>query len=132
MVKLHFEKYSIIKSIFYVYIGIILLLVVLPINGKNDELNKVYLLQIRGDYFFHALMFLPWAFFGIKMSKQTFKWIISGVLFALGSEGIQYFLPYRAFNINDIVSNILGALLGFLVFRTAFWMKEKQVIKPLK
>jgi len=31
------------------------------VNNAN-ELNNITILQLRGDYFFHILMFLPWMF----------------------------------------------------------------------
>ena len=37
-------------------------------------------------------------------------------IFAGGVEGIQYLLSYRAFNINDMIGNIIGVVLGFIAF----------------
>ena len=34
------------------------------------------------------------------------------VFLAVGLEGVQYLLPYRAWNVNDAVGNILGFNLG--------------------
>jgi len=31
---------------------------------------------------------------------------------AVAAEGVQYFLPYRAFNVNDMISNVIGMMLG--------------------
>ncbi len=45
--------------IFYAYI---LALVALPLN-TSSEFNNITILQLRGNYFFHILMFLPWVFF---------------------------------------------------------------------
>ncbi|MDP3443856.1 MAG: hypothetical protein Q8T08_13435, partial [Ignavibacteria bacterium] len=54
----------------YIYILAITALVALPLNSVN-ELNDITILQLRGDYFFHILMFLSWAFFSgvFKMKK---------------------------------------------------------------
>lgn len=103
------------KLIFYFYFTFITLLVTLPINSAS-ELNNISIISFRGDYFFHALVFLPWMFFQpvCKMNKTV--WFITGVLFACGSEGLQYLLPYRAWNINDLLANALGVLLGFIIF----------------
>ena len=35
-----------------------------------------------------------------------------GILLALSAEGVQYFLTYRAFNVNDMISNSIGELVG--------------------
>jgi VanZ family protein len=42
---------------------------------------------------------------------KTLGWLIIGVLFAFAMEAVQYFLPYRAFNINDLLANGLGVVL---------------------
>ena len=44
---------------------------------------------------------------------KTLSLIIIGILFAIITEAIQLFLPYRTFNINDLISNTLGIILGF-------------------
>ena len=38
--------------------------------------------------------------------------ILLGILLALSAEGVQYFLPYRAFNVNDMISNLIGMGVG--------------------
>ena len=30
----------------------------------------------------------------------------------MAAEGVQYFLTYRAFNVNDMISNVIGMMLG--------------------
>ena len=39
----------------------------------------------------------------------------AGLLAAFATEGVQYFLTYRTYNINDLFSNFLGVLLGSFV-----------------
>ena len=38
--------------------------------------------------------------------------VVAGFLMAFATEGVQYFLTYRAYNINDQPVNFLGVLLG--------------------
>lgn len=101
------------------YLIIILLLVILPLN-TSSELNNITILQLRGDYFFHILMFLPWAFFRQATAFKILPWLMLGLLFAAGTEGLQYLLPWRAFNVNDLLANGLGVLLGFLIVSLFF------------
>jgi len=64
--------------------------------------------------------FIPWAFFRPAFGIKPSWWFLPGLLFAAGSEGVQYLLPYRAWNINDLVANSLGVVFGFgicMVFR---------------
>ncbi len=108
-----------LKSLSYnlilpVYVILIILLVILPLNSSS-ELNNITILQLRGDYFFHILMFLPWAFFSGVINMKKLYWVLIGLLFAAGSEGLQYLLPYRAFNINDLIANMLSISIGFLL-----------------
>jgi len=121
-------------------------LVTLPINGDiASELVDITILHFRGDYFFHALLFLPWAFFQfsetmilgnhseLKSYSRTdpersrgiylVLWIIIGLSFAVSSELIQFFLTYRAFNINDMFANTISVIFGLMI-----WLVFKKVI----
>ena len=40
--------------------------------------------------------------------------ILLGILLALSAGGVQYFLTYRAFNVNDMISNLIGLAGGGL------------------
>ena len=103
---------------FWIYFAAIILLITLPINasGSRLNLNNITVVRIRGDYFVHALVFIPWAFFMTSMRQPLWLWLLLGLLFATGTELLQYLLPYRRFNINDLISNSLGILLGLLIF----------------
>ncbi|NLX28060.1 MAG: VanZ family protein [Bacteroidales bacterium] len=94
------------------------MLIVLPINTPESKfyLNNIMIIKIRGDYFFHALTFIPWAFFMFTMNKRLWMWMLLGLLFSTWTEMLQYLLPYRRFNINDLISNALGILLGMVIF----------------
>lgn len=99
---------------FWIYFTAIILLIVLPINkpGSKLYLNDIMIVKIRGDYMAHALVFVPWAFFMKTMRQPLWRWLLLGLLFSTGTEMLQYLLPYRRFNINDLISNSLGILLG--------------------
>ncbi|HRW97764.1 MAG TPA: VanZ family protein, partial [Bacteroidales bacterium] len=51
----------------------------------------------------------------ILFSLQRIYWFIAGLLFASASEMVQYALFYRAFNINDMIANMIGIMTGFLL-----------------
>ena len=105
------KRFLSIPNLFIAYVSVIILLMSLPLN--SGELNNIFILRFRGDYFLHALLFLPWAFFGLMLQKRKGSWMLSGLLFAVCAEGIQYLLPYRAFNVNDVLANAIGVLAGF-------------------
>lgn len=107
---------------FWIYFVAIILLIVLPINrpGSKLYLNDIMIVKIRGDYFAHALIFIPWAFFMTSMRQPLCLWLILGLLFSTGTEMLQYLLPYRRFNINDLISNSLGIIIGMMVVQVMF------------
>ncbi|MCK9452748.1 MAG: VanZ family protein [Bacteroidales bacterium] len=100
------------QPVFWSYVIVLLLLVTLPLN-TTSELNNITILQLRGDYFFHILMFLPWMFFRKALRIKPLLWLLIGLLFASATEGLQYLIPWRAFNVNDVLANVMGIILGF-------------------
>ncbi len=104
-------KSNLTKKLFRVYLICVLLLAVLPINSAGG-LNNVTILKFRGDYFLHSLMLVPWMIFLLWIKSNWWLWLLSGLLFAAFIEGIQYVLPYRAYNVNDLVANIIGVGIG--------------------
>jgi VanZ family protein len=98
-----------------IYIIFILLCVILPINSKNSSINHTYIFELRFDYVFHLLLFAPWTFL-TPMKKKYWFWLLIGCLFAIFAEAIQYFLPYRSFNINDLIANIFGVIVGLFIY----------------
>ena len=119
------------KKLFWSYTVILVLLAILPINGGESVINHTYVIKIRLDYLIHFAIYLPWMFLLRMFTGYTFGnnlpatllLILVGLIFALSNEFVQYLLPYRAFNINDLLANGLGVLLGstvFLVKNTTF------------
>lgn len=115
---------SIPKFCLFAYIAIIFLVACLSLNGASRALNETYILEFRADYLIHAGLFL-FLMFLISRAYQvsyrtkfipTLRWTAIALFIAIVSEGVQYFLTYRAFNINDLVANILGVVLGTLFF----------------
>lgn len=125
-----FFRKDFIRKVTLVYTVAILLLVTLPINGDDQflgNLNDTYILRLRLDYLFHSLLFIPWVVLGaygweFHNRKKTSVWLayLGALLFSVLCEYVQLPLPYRTFNINDLVSNMLGVTLGFLISRFLF------------
>jgi glycopeptide antibiotics resistance protein len=80
----------------------------------------------------NVLLFVPWGFFAFialytieRPTMQTYLLtILLGFSFTLGIEAWQYFLPSRVADINDVIWNtsgtILGAILGHARLRVRF------------
>lgn len=114
------------------YVLLLFILAVLPINGKESAVNGTYVFQLRLDYLIHILLFLPWMIillFNLKDASVNFFlfrpliWLILGFVLVITTEGIQYFIPYRAFNARDLFSNSLGLIVGlglYALLKTKF------------
>ena len=109
------KEKPLLKNIFLVYVVFIMLLAIAPL-GNSGVLNKTTILSFRADHILHVLQFIPWAFFCIR-TKQNFPlWFFWGIFFAVVSEGVQYLLPYRSFNVSDMLANGIGVVSGFVIF----------------
>lgn len=116
-----------VKKTLISYSILIILLAVLPINKGESFLNDNYILNFRLDYLAHFAIFIPWIVIsrifccriGRRSARKILPWIGIGLALAILTEGVQYLLPYRAFNINDLAANILGVALGSLAFAFA-------------
>jgi VanZ family protein len=141
---LHHEKVR--KGLSLFYILIIVLISILPINNHNSSFNNTYVVTIRMDYLMHAILFYPFAWFiysaGLFRKKILYSRglvHISGIFLVLFSECIQYFFPWRTFNINDLLANFLGLIIGFIVkymvkrwIRPMIFSPKQTITKPKK
>ena len=107
-----------ITPLLTLYILVLLLLNVLPINGNDSVLNNNYLLHLRWDYLGH---FVAYGLLGVlgflfAKAKQINAWFTVFLLlsFAIGEEFLQKLISWRSFNINDLVANTLGVGLGVM------------------
>lgn len=113
---------GLLKKLTFAYTALLVLLAILPING-DSSLNNVYLLSFRLDYLVHFAVFIPWVILvwlatGVSFRSEPLKalgWIAAGIMLAVLTEAVQYLLTYRSFNINDLVANIIGIILGAVV-----------------
>jgi VanZ family protein len=128
------SKLLIFRYITYGYLLLLFLSTVLPLNPSSSPLNNHYTLHIRWDYLLHWMVYLPLpVLLGIFLSERSREqnkplqkarfWIVVAALSLLIStlfEFLQMVIPYRAFNINDLVANGVGVVIGLilmLIFR---------------
>lgn len=96
-------------------------------NKASETLNSTYSLNIRWDYLVHSILMLPSYFLvintiksrkkAIAPGKPTLIAIISTLILATSIELLHAVIPYRAFNINDILANLVGAFLAYILWR---------------
>lgn len=99
------------------YFVCLLMLMWLPLGSLGAPLNN-FVLGIRVDHLVHASVYIPCTFF--LMDKQRLSnrqvWMVS-ILIAMTTEFVQFILPYRGFDINDLFANFLGVTLGWILIR---------------
>lgn len=97
------------------YFFLLAVLMWAPLNGFDVPLNN-FVLGIRMDHLLHASIYLFCAFFlmDFKRLKSLGIWLLA-ITIGMLTESVQYLLPYRGFDINDMVANFFGATLGWLI-----------------
>jgi VanZ family protein len=124
-----------LRAIFWIYMFSLIVLALLPLNSTtSDALVDTFVINIRLDYLLHSILFIPWILLYLLTfwpAKITDKLIMAGtgLLMAFTTEGIQYFLSYRSYNINDLLSNFLGVLIGSFVLLTTLPHKIDSFLK---
>ena len=120
------------KYLFYTYLFVLVLLAILPINSTNSSLNNNYIFSIRLDYFAHSMVVIPYfllLFICLGEWKREISVLSVAFLFVSFLEVIQYFLPYRAYNINDMLANWLGILLSYMLFLLVKKMNKIEMLE---
>jgi hypothetical protein len=97
------------------YFGGLLFLMWAPLNDVGLPLNN-YIFGLRADHFLHASVYIPCSFFLFDLFPRR-KWLTWVVAWCIGitTECVQYLLPFRGFDINDMVANFFGVTLGWLI-----------------
>ena len=74
-----------------------------------------FMLGLRMDHLLHASVFIPCSLFIYDLYKR--KWVVWPTAVAIGvlTESVQALLPYRGFDINDMIANFLGVSLGWII-----------------
>ncbi len=102
----------------------LLLLIAIPLEGGSDGVNDTYVVGLRCDYLIHAVIYLPWML--LCSEKFTLLWFVVGVAMAAVLEFLQMMLPYRSFNINDLIAGVLGVSLSLPL---ALLLRKLEIIK---
>lgn len=105
------------------YFGLLAILMWAPLNGLGVPLDN-YIFGLRADHLLHASVFLPCALLLKDLSKNRGLVWLAAVGIGLLSESVQYLLPWRGFDINDLVANALGITLGWLAL---FLVRHRQI-----
>ncbi|MCM3574045.1 VanZ family protein [Mesobacillus subterraneus] len=131
-------KYVVLNTLFVLSVFGILLVTMLPQYGIRPRVINIvpfagmYNLIIHSvdisvpirNLGLNALLFVPFGLFlsmkkSYLQSKTIFKIVVvSGLLLSVSIESIQYTLPLgRSADIDDVILNTIGALLGFISWK---------------
>jgi VanZ family protein len=108
--------------------GIFILIATL-LPGKSIPSVSLF----RFDKLIHAFIFGIFAalcFYGLIRYKETLslkEWIWVGiftVLWSIGIEGIQSFIPDRSADIYDVIANTIGVMISQVMFHIYFFRKQ--------
>lgn len=97
-----------------------------PLNGIGIPLNN-FVFGLRLDHLLHASVFLLCPFFLLDSLNKR-RWLILIVAWMVGicTESVQYLLPWRGFDINDLAANFIGCFLGWLMLAPYFRRSQKK------
>lgn len=96
------------------YFAFLAFLMWAPLNGIGIPLDN-YILGLRLDHLLHASIFIPCTLFLMDViGKRWLVWL-AAVSIGLFTEGVQWLLPFRGFDVNDLIANALGVTLGWMI-----------------
>lgn len=125
---------SLVKSLFFVYIIVILSIMIFTINTENIK-TPDFIFGIGIDKIVHFIVFLPypflfWLTFNKRFSRhgKFFLYVFipfTGLLFAIITELLQSLNPSRDFDIFDILANILSVIFASLVLNVIHFINDR-------
>ena len=100
------------------YFVLLAILMWAPLNGLAAQFPN-YVLGLRFDHVVHASVFIFSALFLVDLVRPKRGWKLWLLLLSMATgvvtECVQYLLPYRGYDINDLVANFLGSFIGWLI-----------------
>lgn len=108
-----------------VYFLLLAVLMWAPLNGLGVPLDN-YIFGLRADHLLHASVYLLCPAMLVDLLRHR-RWriLLTAIGIGLLTEGVQYLLPYRGFDINDLAANTFGNLLGWLAILPYLRKKHK-------
>jgi len=125
---------SLTKSLFFVYVIVILSIMIFTIN--TERINAPDLIfGIEIDKVVHFIVFLPypfllWLAFNKRFIKHRNLFVcllipLSGLLFAIATELLQSLNPTRDFDVFDILANILSIIFASSVLNVIHFINGR-------
>ena len=125
------------RFVFFFGYTTVLITALIPMSGGLSKISLgPELIQIRLDHFLHfSVYFLICIYFllGVRLELHLFKvhsiskFAFLVLFLAIGSELLQIWVPSRAFNIFDMISNILGFFVGLWIIKVKNRQKKSTI-----
>lgn len=93
----------------------------MPFSSIKELLNHFYFMVPLKNILGNIILFIPLGFILVlkfKKINDLLTVILVGLLSSTTIEIIQLLLPNRAFDVDDIILNVLGIIVGFLIFKS--------------
>ena len=118
---------SVVEMIFWVYVAVMVVITFLSREGGSTKgidlsIGSSLGINARNDAYAveNILLFLPYGFlWGLMRRRKKGLWnaLAVGFLTSLGIEFLQLFSGRGVFQSDDMITNTLGALLGYILYR---------------
>lgn len=103
---LFYEKLG--RTLYFTYLIIILISAIIPPSNIPSSIDDKI---VHAVGFMGVALLYAWAY----KKEKWWKNIIYGLAFGIFIEIIQYFIPYRSFELFDIIADGVGLILGVLL-----------------
>ncbi|MBD3193501.1 MAG: hypothetical protein GF317_00485 [Candidatus Lokiarchaeota archaeon] len=119
VISLNYDKIEILKTIPAIAYGILIIILSSLSHSHPVDTSKIF--DIDFNMILHIIEYALFSFllfFSFNSKYQNRYLFIFLVLFAISDEIHQYFVLNRFFDLLDIILDIIGGLLGYLIFHS--------------
>jgi glycopeptide antibiotics resistance protein len=111
------------KQLFWLYVILVLTIHLVPVSDYLAP-DEFFYISMRPDQVIHFFLFAPfcflvWLWKRINVYEQPLECLsilFLAIIFSFSLEVLHIVLPYRSFEIGDLVANVIGAVAGWIAF----------------
>lgn len=113
----------------FIYLELIIFLTVLGRRSKSGYgIEIIPYWSVSSEKIMNILVFIPVGFLFSGFNEKTA--VLRGFLFSLSIELLQLILRKGTFEMMDLITNTIGAVIGYLLYKAYYMIRKKQT-KPL-
>ena len=104
---------NIFKVLYFIYVSVIIIMYTKVPDGNWDSYKDIYNIILRNlDHFIIFFILGAVAMFISNRPDIFDKYVISAIILGIFIEFVHLFLPYRGFQLIDLLFNITGCIFG--------------------